>query len=63
MRLLRALNSALASGPVALFVFGYFSYHFVVDDGWPWWAPVLLFVAAIGAGVLEGWRQARRRKR
>lgn len=47
--------------PFLLLVIGLLSYYQVHDDNWPWWLPILLFLAATGTGALLGWRKARKR--
>jgi hypothetical protein len=49
--------------PFLLLVIGMLSYYQVHDDNWPWWLPVLLFLAATSTGALLGWRKARKRNR
>ena len=53
------LWAALGSLPVYLLFLGTLDYRLVCYDGWPWWLPIVLTVAAVGLGWLLGWRKAR----
>jgi fatty acid desaturase len=62
-RAARELWAVIGSLPLLMLLIGLLSYSEVVDDGWPWWLPVVLFVNVIWVGVVFGWLRKTRRQR
>src|SRR5690348_1050951 len=62
-RIVADVGRFLDGRPFLLLVIGMLSYYQVHDDNWPWWLPIILFLAASGTGAFLGWRKARKRSK